>query len=212
MIKKIPDIHVFIFQFNLLPFLFSVTEREVERGILKAKDVSDHCLAYVREITNINVLFRFAAKFIDFAARNVDGEAQKFLKTLRDEKLPTKCPPSNLMKYTVDWNGKEGIDPETHAEYLKNFMEHFYSSVTRLVDEAMAKYEKLSSDAVYTEQLQHLHACNNSVKVFQGRENIVNQIKDYIQGPSNRPFILYGESGCGKTSLTAKGASMVIKY
>jgi hypothetical protein len=55
-------------------------------------------LAYIREISNINVgLLRFAAKFIDFAARNVDGEAQKLLKTLRDEKLPKRLPESNRM-------------------------------------------------------------------------------------------------------------------
>ena len=81
-----------------LLIFFTVTEREVIRGILKAPNVEDHCLAYVREISNINVtLLRFASKFIDFAARNVDNEAQKLLKALR-EKLPKKLPECNIAR------------------------------------------------------------------------------------------------------------------
>ena len=46
--------------------------------------------------------------------RSVDGEAQKLLKTLRDEKLPAKMPESNIVRFKVEWGGKEGIDMETH--------------------------------------------------------------------------------------------------
>ena len=44
----------------------------------------------------------------------MDGEAQKLLKTLRDEKLPAKMPESNIVRFKVEWGGKEGIDMETH--------------------------------------------------------------------------------------------------
>lgn len=192
-----------------MSYYIAVTEREVERGILKANNVLDHCLAYVREISNINpTMYRFAYKFVDFAARNIDGEAQKLLQVLRDEKLTKKMPPGNLVRFKVEW-GREGIDKDTHKEYLENFTSHFHTSIARLVDDAMAKHERLSSDPVFTEALQHLHALRRYCKVFQGRADIVKQIEAHIVGPSNRPFVLYGQSGCGKTSLTAKGASMV---
>ncbi|XP_069111532.1 NACHT and WD repeat domain-containing protein 2-like [Argopecten irradians] len=190
-------------------YFMSVTEREVERGILKANNVQDHCLAYVREIANINpTMYRFAYKFVDFAARNIDGEAQKLLQVLRDEKLTKKMPESNLVRFKVEW-GREGIDKDTHKDYLENFTNHFHTSIAMLVDNAMAKHERLSSDPVFTEALQHLHACTKYCKVFQGREDIVKKIEEHIVGPSNRPFVLHGESGCGKTSLTAKGASQI---
>lgn len=177
---------------------------------MKAEGVVDHTLAYIREISNINVgLLRFAAKFIDFAARNVDGEAQKLLKTLRDEKLPKKLPDSNIARFTVEWSGKEGIDMESHSEYIKEFTSHFHRSIIDLVERAMTQHEKLSQDPVYTEVLQHSHACVNFCKVFQGREDIIEKMKAYVTNDSNVPFILHGESGCGKTSLTAKGSSYV---
>lgn len=190
-----------------------MTEREVERGILKANDIQDHCLAYIREISNINItLLRFASKFVDFAARNVDGEAQKYLSLLRDEKLPKRLPEANTSRFTIEWSGKEGIDKDTHKEYLQKFTEHFHKSILNQVHQAMEKHERLSNDPVFTEALQHSHACNSFCKVFQGREDIVNQMQQYIIGESPLPFVLYGESGCGKTSLTAKGASQVSSY
>ncbi|ESO82088.1 hypothetical protein LOTGIDRAFT_135306 [Lottia gigantea] len=193
-------------------YFMSVTEREIVRGCLKAPNADEHCLAYIRDISNINVtLLRLAGKFVDLAARNLDGEAQKFLKSLRDDKIPRKLPASNVARFTVEWCGKDGIDPESHGEYFNQFCDHFYHNVVRLIDNSMAKHEKLANDPVYSEPLQHLHACQQFCKVFQGREEVVEKIKDYINGSnqSNQPFILYGESGCGKTSLMAKGASQV---
>ncbi|CAL1545368.1 unnamed protein product [Lymnaea stagnalis] len=149
-------------------FFMSVTEREVERGILKASGVEEHCLAYIREISNMNTtLLRIASKFVDFAARSVDNEAQKLLKVLRDERLPKKIPPTNVARFTVDWSGKEGIDEETHKDYFEKFCEHFHIHVIRLVDNAMAKHERLASDPIYLEPLQHLHACKRYCKAFQ---------------------------------------------
>jgi hypothetical protein len=79
----------------------------------------------VREIENINItLLRFAEKFIkfvDISDRNVDGDAQKMLKTLRDDKLPAKMPDSNIARFKVEWGGKEGIDIKIHKViYFKN--------------------------------------------------------------------------------------------
>lgn len=60
------------------------------RGIIDAKDNTEHTLAFIREIRNINVkLFAHSAKFVDinFAARKVDEEAQTMLSLLRDIKV-----------------------------------------------------------------------------------------------------------------------------
>lgn len=43
----------------------------------------------------------------------------------------------------------------------------------------------------------------------QGREDVVHQIRDYVLGTCRKPLVLYGLSGCGKTSLMAKAASQV---
>ena len=112
-------------------------------------------------------------------------------------------------RYTVEWIGGDGLGNDTHDEYLQNFISHFYRNIARLVDRAMRKEDSSPQGQIVTEILQHLHACNNSVKVFYGRENDLEKVHRYILGPSIQPLTLFGAGGCGKTSLLAKSASLI---
>ncbi|KAK5645668.1 hypothetical protein RI129_004132 [Pyrocoelia pectoralis] len=190
-------------------YFMSVTEREVINGILNVKNTKNHCLAYLRYINNINLQnLKKASLFVDIINRSLDQESCKLLANLRDERLPDKIETSNLQKYTVEWIGREGLDPETHEEYLKHFITHFYKNIVKLVDRAMRKEDSSATGQIVTEILQHLHACNNSVRVFYGREDSLEKIQNYMLGESDKPMVLYGEGGCGKTSLLAKSAGM----
>ncbi|KAM0725564.1 NACHT and WD repeat domain-containing protein 2 [Formica fusca] len=190
-------------------YFMSVTEREVINGVLNVKNTKNHCLAYVRYINNINLQnLRKASLFLDIANRSLDNEASKLLANLRDERLPNKIESTNLQRYTVEWIGREGLDPETHGEYLQHFITHFYRNIVKLVDRAMRKEDSSAQGQIITEILQHLHACNNSVKVFYGREDTLERIKNHMLGNSDKPLVLYGEGGCGKTSLLAKSAGL----
>lgn len=108
--------------------------------------------------------------------------------------------------------GREGIGSDTHEEYLSAFLAHFYKNITKLVDRAMRKEDSSAQGVIVTEILQHLHACNNSVQVFYGREEAMKIGKEYILGNSDKPIILYGQGGCGKTSNLAKMASMCFPW
>ncbi|BES94311.1 NAHypothetical proteinT domain [Nesidiocoris tenuis] len=190
-------------------YYMSVTEREVINGILNVKNTKNHCLAYVRIINNINLQnLKKASLFLDIINRSLDTEAAKLLANLRDERLTDKVETSNFQKYTVEWIGREGLDNETHEEYLNHFITHFYKNITKLVDRAMRKEDSSPQGQIVTEILQHLHACNNSVQVFYGREEELEKIEAYMKGDSEKPMVLYGEGGCGKTSLLAKSAGL----
>ena len=109
----------------------------------------------------------------------------------------------------MEWIGRDGLGNDPHDEYLQNFISHFYRNIARLVDRAMRKEDSSPQGQIVTEILQHLHACNNSVKVFYGRENDLEKVHRYILGPSIQPLTLFGAGGCGKTSLLAKSASLI---
>lgn len=107
---------------------------------------------------------------------------------------------------------------------------HFYKNITKLVDRAMRKEDSSPQGQIVTEILQHLHACHNSVKVclfrylnlkifqcliifflfkvFYGREDSLKHIEQYMKSKCEKPMILFGEGGCGKTSLLAKAAGL----
>lgn len=57
---------------------------------------------------------------------------------------------------------------------------------------------------VYTEILQQLHVVNNFSQDFQGRFDILDRVRHYIKGTSKQPLVLWGEGGCGKSSMLAK--------
>ena len=115
----------------------------------------------------IFAVLRFSRNFVDITGNSVDTEAEKFLATLRDTLLPEKIAESNVGRFEVEWSGREGLDKETHTEYLTEFCENFHSRITELVDRAVVAKEKLCSDAMYSETLQHLHMCNTFCKLFQ---------------------------------------------
>lgn len=104
--------------------------------------------------------------------------------------IETLC---DCFRYTVEWIGREGIDTETHEEYLNSFIAHFYKNIVKLVDRAMRKEDSSAQGQIVTEILQHLHACNNSVKVFYGREESLERIKNYMLNYWEKPLVLYGE-------------------
>lgn len=77
--------------------LILVTEQEVVRGILNAKDREEHTLAFFRHIENINIgLLRHSMKFIDIVAKQIDVEAQRMLSDLRDVRVNVRNPKENF--------------------------------------------------------------------------------------------------------------------
>ncbi len=113
------------------------------------------------------------------------------------------------VRFKVDWSGKEGLNSGDHYEYLREFSEHFYHNITKLVRKAMRKEDQSPFGKITTEILHHSHLCNNNVEVFLGRENQLNAIEQYIKSDSQLPLVIHGCSGCGKTSLLSKAATLI---
>ena len=63
---------------------------------------------------------------------------------------------------------------------------------------------------IYLQVLQHSTMAMERCLLFHGREEILHEIATYLQGEKGQPLILYGQSGCGKTSIIAQTAKMVI--
>ena len=45
-------------------------------------------------------------------------------------------------------------------------------------------------------------------RFFKGREQVLNSILDHLQGVDNRPLVLQGVSGCGKSAILAQAAAL----
>uniref|UniRef100_A0A1I8HEY0 NACHT domain-containing protein n=1 Tax=Macrostomum lignano TaxID=282301 RepID=A0A1I8HEY0_9PLAT len=205
-------------------FTASVTEMEVISGILsKPPQKLAQALAFVREFSDLESQRDFSRgkmfKFIDLTdSVNEDGEAVKVLdeavnamvKELNRHVL-TRMAGSNSFTYSLKWtNDAEGVGMSSHKDYLEKFGSDYCDNVKRLVAESVRESMRLRSDDLYSEVLQHSTACVNYVKKFQGRQEIIDKVKAYVQASNTtEPLVVYGDSGSGKTSLLGKAASLV---
>ena len=104
--------------------------------------VKDHVIIYTRILKNINLQnLKRASAFIDIMDRHVDQEAQDFLTEYRDVLAKNKMLNNKgiYKRFEIEWIGREGLAPETHDAYLKEFINHFYKNVLKLIDRAMRK-------------------------------------------------------------------------
>jgi hypothetical protein len=42
-------------------------------------------------------------------------------------------------QFQVDWAGRDGLSPDTHHQYLTEFVNHFFKHVLKLVDRGVRK-------------------------------------------------------------------------
>ncbi|XP_061189796.1 NACHT and WD repeat domain-containing protein 2-like [Saccostrea echinata] len=193
-------------------YFMSVTEEEIEQGILKSPgNPVDHCLCFVRIIEDIdkNLGHSKAWRYIDMTGSTINQEAQKLLNQLREDKLPKVVSKDKIQRSLVRWSDKEGINREDHKGYLTNFAEQFYGGIKSLLDKSVSMESELSKDNLYIEVLQHLTMAKERCAMFHGRQEILDKISSYLREGEKEPFTIYGPSGSGKTSIIAEAARRV---
>lgn len=161
-------------------------EKEIFNGILTAKEVENNVLCFHRNITNIeedlssNV--KIARKYINLDKSNqIDHSSQLLLDELKNHKIPSKLPSSNIFNFDVKLDKELGISLETHSEYIKQFSETFYEQVKRLVDLNQTKKVNISclspdDQRLLEEVVDHTNFCNESVEKFHGQNDLLDQV------------------------------------
>ncbi|KAA3680577.1 uncharacterized protein DEA37_0012310 [Paragonimus westermani] len=208
----------------------SVTEHEIINGILNASEnIRRRIPAFIRTITDlerihehpkahwylldksynstlISCTFSFLDMFLE-PERRIDENRFELINDMRDITLAAVLKENNIRTYEVPWEAiaNDGVE---RSVYLRKFCMEFENKTISLIDKTIAEMSSFENDDLYVETLQHLNACNVHVKYFHGRDYVIHAVKDYIIGPSKDPFLIYGYSGSGKTSIIAKVASM----
>ena len=208
-------------------YFMSQPERETQTALQPCGEAvrspRDSCLLYHRHITNINLQNTArAGAFIDLQERRLDSEAGRLLGRYRDRAEQTLLDSGGITKrFTVEWVGRDGLNPDTHKDYLSDFVNHFYKNVIRLVDRAMKKENiGLASPLVY-EVLHHLHVCQRAGAELVGREEELARLQEYLStatppgsvpATAVTPFLVAGPGGAGKTALLSRAALLAREW
>ena len=209
-----------------------VTENEITSGVLEGqKSPSDSCYCVIRKISDIDIHLneQNAPRFLDVGQdKQKDTEAQILLDELKDTKLKGRIPESNLTMLDIEWSvsgasmslekcqdvsvlkyaqkffKEKKMGLARHKEYLDGLCHDVFVKLQRMIEEGTNRQIELYDDLTI-EILQHFHLAKTRCGVFEGREDILSEIKDYLfEKDTSFPFVVYGNSGCGKTSVMAK--------
>ena len=195
-----------------------MTEDEIRRGVINATQQDKRCFWFKRVITDLddNLGDSSSGKFLDKTWGNpstIDKNAQDLLNKLREKDLPEALPNNNVIQYDVKWHSN-GIDPSTsqeHAQYIEKLCTDFYGTLTDKINHGIEEDRVIDTkDPITNEIFQQGTFCKKKCKLFHGRDEFLTKVKEKVT--RDRVAVLFGESGCGKTSLMAKIATEVKKW
>ncbi|KAH3895797.1 hypothetical protein DPMN_019963 [Dreissena polymorpha] len=198
-------------------YIISVTETEVEEGLLKAEDfIARQAIWLRRNIEDIDrqesswELSRYTECKFNLGAQKVE-RAQRMLQELKEHRMERRLNPDHIFHYNVQWVGKHGIEPDTSAEqrkYLTRLCKDFTDIMISLVTQAIQN-RKLLHDRLTEECMQHIRLCQAKCAEFHGRTETLERIKSYLLDQSAKaPLVVHGISGTGKTSILAMTAKL----
>lgn len=73
----------------------------------------------------------------------------------------------------------------------------------------MIEWGHYPTEPLYVEVLQHWLYTKSNLEHFYEQGQYLHSINRYITSQSNKPLIVYGVSGCGKSSILSKIAAGV---
>ena len=174
-----------------------------------------------------------AYRFIDLdQPGSIDTEAQSLLSQLRDKRVAEVISKSNHIECELAYEDSAAIvvldrfhdnidvtrtanelrvnveQLQRHVTHLRNLCNNFLLRMKRMIGDAHEKQRRFY-DELTSEVLQHWHLAKTRCHVFEGRAQELGRIEAYcveesVNLSSNAPVVVYGHSGCGKTSVLAK--------
>jgi len=177
----------------------SATEQEILEGAFQAG--TDHAFCYFRTIEGL-LQDEHARDFLDLDERGIPAsDAQARLEDLK-ARLRRHFPAEHIYDYQAGWSG-EGLT-EDHLDALCARVE---ADLSRVILEQIAGMAE--QDDLTREIEAHRRFGEERCRHFIGREEIIEQIRDYVRRGDNHPLVVWGVSGSGKSALMARCAELI---
>lgn len=183
---------------SLKKYFTSATEQEIENGAFEVLDAQDHVYCFFREINNLYPDIS-TKDFIDVDEDGLlDQESAELLKQLK-KKLTNRLPDENIRKYSAEW-----LEENITVTHLDKLCEEVYYSLSTIILRQIKQFKTI--DPIYKEIEDHQDFGREFSKNFIGRTKILESIDNYLKNRSDKPLIIHGISGSGKTALMAFAA------
>lgn len=184
-------------------YITSATESEAIEGIINYSNLTPFQQKYLQNHKQVDYkhifgFFRDINKdtIIDDKFISNDYEkAQEF-----KDKVKSQLVSENILNVSTCQISKDKLD----EYYLEKFILSVKEFLKRQVDlQIKEDIEKNYTNLEIEKQQQHNYL-NQKLENFLGQEKILKKIEDYIHNNNNKPLIICGPSGIGKSSIMAK--------
>ncbi|XP_022797421.1 NACHT domain- and WD repeat-containing protein 1-like isoform X3 [Stylophora pistillata] len=198
-------------------YVTSVSEEEIKRGLLEVGNPKRSCVWFHRTINGLDSdadnpeVLKYTDNCPDGICLADGTHPQALLHNLKNEKMKQAMDTENIFTYDVTWT-PNGIDPslDEHKKYLDQFCKDFEDKIKDMISEGISEHKVAETDnLLYSEVVQHTLFCKRKLEVVYGRKSTVEEIEDYVRGPSRYPLVIHGKSGCGKTAVIAMAAKSI---
>ena len=179
-------------------FVASATEQEIAAGALTIADAAEHVFCLFRSIEGLPN-GPSAGRFADLDENHApDVGARDRLERLKDRLRSVL--PGNVFDYTSRWSG----DRPTY-DHVDQLAADAKDVLLRVIATELERLEQV--DPLDQELRRHEEFGAERASDFTGRDWILAQIANYIEGGEPRPLVIHGESGAGKSALIARAAA-----
>lgn len=194
----------------------SLTEREIMAGALNpaANEDLDHVFAYFREVDYLDAVTQVdnseashLRPFVDFSSTTeCDTVARQLHQNLKNN-LEATLGEKHVRKFNATW---EGIT--VSRDHLDQLCNAVLNDLRGVIEAEIKKFEE--KPALHVEIAAHDEFArlrggsdDSGQSRFHGRTETLNVISEYLRSPDkNRPLVIYGPAGSGKSALMAKAA------
>jgi WD40 repeat protein len=167
----------------------SATEQEIHAGAFRVEDAQEHVFAFFRNLP-------------ECPAENTtyhDSDQQP-VQRLRSH-LKNYLQEENISEFPAGWNKEKNQPDDAHLEQLSEEVE---DRLKAIIDREMESYQLTDDHEI--EQAAHEAFARERTFGFSGREKDIAAICEYATQDHQVPFVVWGESGTGKSTLLARTA------
>nr|XP_018670119.1 uncharacterized protein LOC100177451 [Ciona intestinalis] len=133
-----------------------------------------------------------------------------------NEEFKEKIGHTNIRSYPLPWQhvkhaygSHDKTEEREWSLYSERLRLDFYNVCTMQIRNAVEKLQIQSRKFHEEEVHEHVSVLQRLSRDFIGKDDVLKNIKRYIRSRKNRlPYIVYGNSGSGKTSVLSKAASL----
>uniref|UniRef100_A0A8C5WG25 NACHT and WD repeat domain-containing protein 2 n=1 Tax=Leptobrachium leishanense TaxID=445787 RepID=A0A8C5WG25_9ANUR len=207
-------------------FFKTVLEQEIDQAFCVEGNPENHFHCFQRVITDIkyNLSSNRAPDYVDILTNK--PEISKPLYEAQQNMIKgiyQRLRHTNIYENSVSW-GRDGINPITnrsHAYYLDRLCRDFQRKVTahfhRMTNVKPTPAKTWSRKRVFRNQrneeiLEHAKHCHTLVKCFMGQETFLRELEECTRSAAGHLIVLHGDQGSGKSSITAKVASLAKQW